>query len=435
MPVQTNLPEYYNASSVEDISKYHKYSFALTAMEAAMFPEWQLFNKLFGTIPWKPNMGSELKGIRPEYTPVSEMLVYPNTLQTNPTKNVYETYEMSEACQLHWHDFDSNLFHFLPSFQDFRENQLDFNHKDIVRQVAIFNENFILTNLWHRTPHVYLPGNTAGDNLVVDGVPWVDGSTALTDGAANQKGTAWLANILPQIGEVGAQLATLDHAVSVLRDDIGAPYFEGMVNTPKDDETIKGRYAMVCSAEVRQMFKYDPNLQNWRDRTSNILNKDVQGVLFDELSTKIVKHPMRFAVSSAGAVTIPAPEITLLVDQNNPKRAVRRPNPAWVNAQYEVIWLLGADACKTVKVGPPPKAFAGKMSKEKFYSLRWNGEVTLTDQILLQYNNAGTIVYDTNVRGRYLKFISSLTMGYMPCNRWAALPIIIKRRRPTAAAQ
>ena len=38
-------------------------------------------------------------------------------------------------------------------------------------------------------------------------------------------------------------------------------------------------------------------------------------------------------------------------------------------------------------------------------------------------------IYDTNVRGRFLKLFGSAAMGAIPCNKRAFLPIVYARKR------
>jgi hypothetical protein len=117
-----------------------------------------------------------------------------------------------------------------------------------------------------------------------------------------------------------------------------------------------------------------------------------KGSIFDEVTYKTERYPIR--ISADG--TIPYPEIQDAANQTVP-------NPTYVNAPYEVAILMGADAYKTIKVGPPPRAFANKkMTVEKFYSLRWNGEIQLTDQVIVNYPGG---IIDLNYRGRFLKLI------------------------------
>jgi hypothetical protein len=107
-----------------------------------------------------------------------------------------------------------------------------------------------------------------------------------------------------------------------------------------------------------------------------------------------------------------------------------RPNPQYTSlttAPYEWAFLVGADAWKTISVGPPPSEFATKnMSAEKFYSLRWSGEVQLTDQCLIKYSD-GSI--DLNKYGTHLQLISQSVFGALAGEVNNVIPILFRRSR------
>lgn len=420
MPIQYDLPTYQNAHSVEDVNKYNKLDFYLAAVEAKMFPEWHIFNTLYGNLSWKPNMGTTLKSVRGEPTPVGSQTMTPKEITETPNKNTIETYEVTETATLKWHDFDSKLFYFLPSFQDFRENQVDFVHKDMVRQIAITNDFFIRTFMLHKTPNIAVPNHTDGNGMVI-AAPTVlsNAMDSATIDAQGKNAAYWTAQIA-KIGSPGLTLSALDYFCNVFRDDIGAPFFDGTVNTPKENELIKGKYVLVGSSEVYQQFKWDPSFQQFRNVNLSIVNDGFRGSIFDEITFKTERYPIRLKADG----TMPAPQAM----EAGSKRT--RPNPEYVNAPFEIAWLCGGDAFKTIKVGPPPKAFASKkMSSEKFYSMRWNGEVYLTDQVLVKYETAGDPVYDLNSRGRFLKLQATTVMGAIPVNAYNVLPILFKRKR------
>lgn len=429
MPVQYDLPEYANANNVEDVNKYQKLPLYLATLEARMFPQWSVYNQLFGKINWQPNMGPNLRGVRAEPTPVGETFFYPAAISGTPNKNIYETFETYENASLAMHDFDSNQFHFLPSFQDFRENQLDFNHQDIVRQISVANDMFIRTYAWEKAPYVLIAGNIGGDvnlgttQLIPAPVPAV-GTTILSTGNI-AKTQAWRQAAFAQVGS-SLTLATVDYATCVLRDDLGANYFEGTLNTPKDNELIKGKYVLIGSSEAYQQFKWDNDLQRFRNVNFSIVENGFRASIFDEVTFKTERFPIRIAADGS----IPAPQTWDELDNRT------KPNPAYVNAPVEVAILCGADCYKSVKVGPPPRAFSNqKISMQKFYEMRWNGEVCLTDQVLVQYNNAGQVIWDTNVRGRFLKLFSSVVMGMIACKQQAYMPILFQRKRPQGAGK
>ena len=60
--------------------------------------------------------------------------------------------------------------------------------------------------------------------------------------------------------------------------------------------------------------------------------------------------------------------------------------------------------------------------------MKWNGEVRLTDQFLLQMTDGS---WEMNDYGENLKFRSKLTHGWLVGERRNAFPIIIKRKRPS----
>ena len=219
---------------------------------------------------------------------------------------------------------------------------------------------------------------------------------------------------------------------------MAAPPFEGARNMPVDNEGLKGKYVLITSTEAWFNFPYDPDTQLLKAITLDILFKDFRGLLFGTTTVKFHRYPIRFAMKdildSNNVVLWKAgfPIAPEIYDQTDGKW---KPNPIYtsvVTAPFEIAWLLGADSGKSIRVGAPPKEFSTtNMSAEKFYSLRWNGEVRLTDQILVQYPD-GT--FDLNHYGKQLKFISELTHGYLPGERRYMMPIIFERKRPALAA-
>ena len=420
MPVQYDLPEYSQLESVEDVNKYNKLPFYLALQEAKRFPEWNIFNNLFGKINWKPNMGTTMRAVRAEPSPVAQAKFYPAVLTGQPNKNIYEVLETSEDAVLHWHDFDSKKFYFLPSFQDFRENQLDFAHKDVVRQIAISNDIFLRTVALQKAPFIFIAGDATA-TAYLQNAPTVANGTPITAATEVKNDAYFAAAIAGSNVKYGLTLALLDYVCNVFRDDIGAPFFENAVNMPRENELIKGKYVLIGSSEAYQMFKWDPNFSQFRNINLSVVNDGFRGSIFDEITYKTTRHPLRIAADGS----TPVPEVI----EAGTNRTIN--NPAHINAPYEVAFLVGADAFKSVKIGPPPRAFSTKkINADKFYSMKWNAEVQLTDQVLVEYNDGGTTRYDLNSRGRLLKFQSTAVMGMIPLNQRHFLPILFKRVRP-----
>lgn len=424
MPSQYNLPEYYAPGDMQDVNQYNKLPFYLATVEADYFARWQVWDKMFGKINWQPNMGSILKSVRVEPSPILSQDFFPTSIQNVPYKDVIEQAETTEQASLCMHDFDSKIMSFLPSFQDFRENQIDATHNDIMKVIQVRSDQFVRSYVFQKCPNVYVPGAVGNELVSAPTIPsGTDVSTANV--ALMGKNAAWLSAQIATLnssGVLGLNLATIDNALAVLRDDLAAPAFDGAMNLPKDNQLIKGKYVMVSSSEAFQMIKWDPNFQQFKPLDMNVIEDGFMGSIFNMVTWKAERYPMRIAEDG----TFPAPET---YDTSNNRT---RPNPAYVAAPYEVAFLLGAGAFKTIKVGPPPKPFAGgKMDSASFFQMNWNGEVKLTDQILVNYSDgAGGVVQDLNYRKRAVKLFSSVVYGAIPVQQYNVLPIIFKRKRP-----
>lgn len=440
MPVIYNQPAAFQNANVEDVNRFQQLPFYLVMNEVATFPSWNIFDQLFGEIDWQSNEGTTMRGTTPQPSPVGRSFFFPNEMTTLPNKDIYQVTESIEQTTLKRHRYESYQFNFLPSFTAFWRNYLKFANKDIVTQIARSNNQFIETNLWFNAPNVYL----AGSGLLT-GAPTNMGNDAGT--AAGSKTNAWLAAAVIGTGAGTGVINNLSlrnvyNAFLNLQEDLGAPAFEGARNMPKDNEGLKNRYVLVTSSEAWANFTYDPDVLNKLNGLApcdlNLVFNDFKGLLFGNIVTKIHRYPIRFNIvdikDGAGTVlyaagTPIAPEIY----DNTDKKS--KPNPYYTSLQfapYEISWLLGADTCRTIKVGPPPSEFANKnMSAEKFYAMRWNGEVRLTDQVLITYSDGSV---DLNDYGEQLKFKSQCTHGYLVGERRYSIPIVFERVRPSALA-
>ena len=277
---------------------------------------------------------------------------------------------------------------------------------------------------------------------LMSGAPTTMGN--VNGNAANSKTAAWLVAMTQGAGAgqngVVQSLTLKDcyRAFTCLQEDNKAPAFDGVKNMPKENEGLKGKYVLYISSEVWLNFTWDPDVTALKSLNLDLLFNDFKGSLFGFLTCKIKSYPIRYniinIVDGAGNVLWAAgmpidPEIF------DPTDNKWKPNPYYtslVTAPYEIEWILGDYYCRTIKVGPPPKEFATpNMSAQKFYSLKWNGEVRLTDQVLIT-NVDGTI--ELNTYGENLRFQSKLTHGILMGERRNAFPIIQKRYRPTLLA-
>ena len=165
----------------------------------------------------------------------------------------------------------------------------------------------------------------------------------------------------------------------------------------------------------------------------NLLQDGFAGDLFGKITAKFDPYPLRFSANG----DFIAPQT---VDSTTGK-CVPNPNYTKIDASsntvgsHEIAFLVGADAFKTISVGPPPKEFASKnMSAKKFYGMKWNGEVNLTDQFLIPTGSGSAPLSDAagselNTYGDYLKFISQVIIGGIAGDTRYCLPISFLRRR------
>jgi hypothetical protein len=425
---------------------FKKLDFYLAKNEVALYPKWNVYDQLFGSIEWQPNMGSTLTGTTPTPSPVTRTTFMPETLDKFPKKDQYTVGEYTEDAQLGMHRFESNRFRFLSNFESFWRDHLSYAQADIVRQIQCANNIFIRTLMYYQAPDAFVAGqglssqlgHTSGirkrgfsqasirliengaDALDTDTIHSVDGTAAHTiskSGGVLFKEDVAAGGLDDTDGNVPAGVLSLKEifkAMLVLQEDVAAPTFDRIYNVPKQSEMVKGKYVLVCSTEAWSSLLWDSNL-----RTNNT---DQYPMRFDHNGDWVV--PQKY--DSATGKVVPNPAYTAIgtgLGTDNNDGSLNDSG----NASYEVAFLVGADAFKTIQVGPPPKEFASKNMSAKKY-----GEVHLTDQFLVP--TSGTAISATpgtelNVYGDYLKFISQATFGGIPGDARYCLPIIFKRQR------
>lgn len=392
------LPIYLAKTQVEHIKLYDKWG------------------KLLKPMKWTPNQGHLLRGVRKEPSPVLRAQALPNTIQQLPTKDVIAVRETTEDAQLYRKDFDSNVFQFLPNFADFLTNHVEFTQSDMMEKIMVYKDLFYRTAIFHGSPQVWVCGKTTE---LTDAGHWTSPNIALSKGAAE------LQNLIADATE----MLTLRHLKKlgvVMYTDIGAtPFSGGVLPDGTDGKGLTQKYALCCGTEVWDSFTDDGSYAlDHRKLDMDVVTGPFTGSLFGRWTTMHERYELRIAADG----TTPAPE-TLQITGYNAGESV--PNPAYVNAPFGVAFAIGAEAYKSISVGPPPNLFSkGNLDMQTFNGMNWNGKVHITRNLLVpSLDENGAVVNDTNKRGEYLQLIADLVMGIMPIRRRNIVPIIYKRER------
>ena len=444
-------------------------SYYLAKNEVALYPKWNVYDTLYGSIKWQPNMGSTLTGTTPTPSPVLRMTFMPEVLTAYPKKDQFTVGERTEDASLGMHRFESNRFRFLSNFESFWRDHLSYAQSDIVRQIQTANNVFIRTLMYYQAPDLYISGKGLSSQVTHADVytrkrelsqadirkveNGGDSSTdVITDGTSGQTITVSAGNMfrndIAHGGTAVSEVLTLKEifkAMLVLQEDVQAPPFERTFGAPNTSEMVKGKYVLICSTEAWASLLWDTNLRTAHGASGansgtqlapanmNLLQDGFAGDLFGKITAKFDPYPLRFSANG----DFIAPQT---VDSTTGK-CVPNPNYTKIDASsntvgsHEIAFLVGADAFKTISVGPPPKEFASKnMSAKKFYSMKWNGEVNLTDQFLIPTGSGSAPLSDAagselNTYGDYLKFISQVIIGGIAGDTRYCLPISFLRRR------
>lgn len=419
MPSQNDLTAAQNATALYAIQNQAQFSklqvyFVLNQIE--QIPQMEVFGGLFGDVAWQPNMGPTMQGVRIEPTPKIRTTFRPNTVQQKALIDVYDQRENQERAVVYWHKFRGPLVYFLRNWQDFLSNQIQPAMEDINDQVVFANEMFIQTMLWDRAPNVYFAGRGL-QAAQHNGPP---------NYQADPKSPAWLSDQVAQIPAGGGLLTLpmLEHVLLSAREEQKVAPFNGVKNfNPKENDLLQGKYVFLTSVEQWCQLKWDPAFQTLRSLNQDYAFSKWRGSPYEDLLVRGLDKPWRFDAQG----TFVAPE----VQEEQTGEAIPNPNYANINtAPWEVGWFLGGQAARSIKIGPPPKEFAGGVSPKQATGMNWNGKIYITTNVLTQeVNSDGGLVYDANSWGEYLRLQGTLTMGLLPKRPRNAIPVIYRRSR------
>lgn len=425
----TSVPSVDNVATLAwtelDRSRYNALPYS---MNKAMFERLKYrakWAKIFGKMRWIPNSGPLMKVVRKEFSPVLRQFIFPNAISSLPKKDIIAPTEMLETASLFVHDFDSPVFDFLPSFQDFLTDHISANVDDITDKIAIANDQFLRGQAFHGAPFVGLC-TTKGIKIVpAPGMSTApassDGGVTITGGGITQ---AWLNANLPSV-TAGLTIDNLTTALSAAEDELMVRPLSGSWQA-QDNAGFVGMYNIMGAGEIWNELRWDPRFSTFRSVNQDYIFNGLKGKLFDRFMFGFEDIPIRIKADG----TFPKPQLTEVTTTAwNYNQTVMAPD--FAQATYGVAMLNGEAGYDALQVGPPPKEFASNGIPNGYGKMQWNGEIILNKNLLVPIDNSGTIVYDTNKHGTKLEIISRVTMGCIakPGFRKHHIPLIYLRTR------
>jgi len=424
MPATWDLPRSSNLWDQQDVNRYNKLPVWMAEQQVQQLPFWSRWQNLLGTIKWEANMGDVLQGVISEMPPNSKQKHVPRNITETPLKTVVSHFERSNTARVKRHLFESPLFHFLPSFRDFRKKQVSFAARGLNKIVGIANDAFLRWQVLQQSKRVFVVGATDGN--FIRNAP----AGEATD-TSEPKDSGWFASMRDAVGnntgwpDFRQICAIREYA----RKDLGMVPWDGSPANPKENATMDGKWVLVGEAGIYDGLQFDEHVLNFKDYARDLLNSKFRGVISGNINFQEERFPLFFNVDASGTVTFPEPEIEEALGETYPNGNTNGyeviPNPDYVNAQYGIAFWMGYQPYEAIKVGPPPSEFSsGSIKMGKFHSLNWNGEVRITDDVLVNYGSGNL---DTNKYGEYLQLICDTVLGVIPNTPRHCMPIIYRR--------
>lgn len=427
MPTTVDVAPPANLWAPQDVDRFNKLPIWMTLQEKQQIPLWTRWAGIGGGIKWEPNKADILQGIIAENSPITRQTFTPrNLVGQEPNTDVASHYERTNTGRPKRHHFESPLFHWQPSFRDFRKNQVTFAVNDLTRQRQIALDLFIRTQAYNYAPNVYV-------NRKANPIDNTWGSGEATDTTQPKS----LSAVATKINDIGFDnIGYLDYKSIVAvrghaRHTIGIEPMDGWKGKPADNETAKGKFLMLGEPSIYENMQFDSHMLNNRPLAMNLVQSDFSGVIAENILFRQEKYSLRYKINYAdGTVTTPAPEIEKLLPSTgygSDKRYETVPNPDYVNAEIGVAFFIGYEPWDDITVGPPPKDFAsGQISMSAFGQLNWNGEMRVIKPTIVNYPGG---VIASNDYGGFIKVICDCVLGYLPKTPRFVLPIIYRRSK------
>jgi hypothetical protein len=405
--------------SEQDTSLYNKLDFYLAKKQVQRMPIWQSYGQLLAKRKWTPNQGTTMKAVSKEPSPVLRNKIFPNTMQNPPKKDIVEVRENAQTTQLHWQRVESQLLNVVPSFQDFLKDHVNAANDDIMEKIQILQDMFFRTYILEAAPKVWVCGanSSAGMQNMVHLQANDSALVEIKDDAA------WATQIANC--DKTLDLLELSKIGTVMTVDEDIPFYEGSAGLTVN-EGLKGKYALIGNGEIWDNWQHDPYLLGNRQIDLDVVTGKFKGSIFGKWTSMLERFPIR--MDETGAII--APQV-LELNSDSPEYGEVKVNPDYADAKYAIAWACGAGGYERIEVGPPPAEFSrGEMGMKQFRSLKWNGEVRLTKDILVNVpDEDGNAVQDTNKYGHYCQLISEVTLGVIGTRRRCWVPILYKRAR------
>lgn len=415
MPVQWDMPRTAAAwqKSADDFAKM-PIKMALQQVKRA--PDWNRWGAKYGTIAWEANMGDILQGVIAEPSPITQQKATPRNITEVPKKHVITHRERSNTARVKRQLVESPLMHFLPSWRDFRKGELKFAMDDIARQISYLDSRFIRWQALQQCRWVYICGADE---------PLIRGPYGEATDTSEPKDANFFAEIATKIGATNGgflSFTEIINAASMVMNELGVYPWEDMPSMPKNNEPVKGKLLMTGDSEIWEGLSVDPTVLSTKDSRVDYLTGPFQGVIGGRVVFQADKYPLRYKAADG---SFPAPEIEEL-NPDNEKEAEVVPNSEYTrDANIGITFLEGDQPFETIKVGPPPKEFStGSIDPARFTELRWDGEVRITDNVLVNY---GGDLPDTNKYGEYLQLIADVTHGILPKTPRNLVAVVYRR--------
>lgn len=420
MPVTWDLPRQSENWASVDLDRFNRLPVQVAKQTTKQLPMWTRWQTFLGSRPWTPNQGDILQGVIQELPPHTKQNHAPRNITQSPLKTVVSPFERSNTARIKRHLFESPLIHYLSSFRDFTKDRVPHAVRALNKIVGTGLDSFLRWQVLNQSPRIGVVGAT-------DGTPIRELDFGEATDSSSPKTAAILANLASKVGPETGYLDFRQICAfrQLCKDQLGFVPWDGVPATPKENETMKGKFLLVGEAGLYDGLQFDEHVLNFKDYAVNLINSPFRGIIQGNISFMEECFPHRFLEDG----TFPEPELEYADGQTYPTGNTKGhetiPNPAYVNAPFGIAYYMGYQPYESIKVGPPPSEFAGKsISMGRYHSLNWNGEVRITDDVLVNYGDG---VIDTNKYGEWLQLICDTVLGVIPNTPRFCLPIIYRR--------